>query len=223
MIRRLAQSAPTGFKPLFHAAVLSVAALLLGTAAPSAAQDLPSEAATAPDNSETSPNPAHDPQFILANLDEVSPFNLIFVVADEWKKGNKLRAAFWYYVWQIRTDAWVTGVDREEFQLVRAMMSDETGQTIFNWIAADPALMRDTVERAIGYEATLPLSKQRPEDLNEADWLAIVSKSRTDYAAELREAFANTADEEILARRRQNGLPIGTPQDIGAPLDAHWR
>ena len=223
MIRRLAQSAPIGFKPLFKAAVLSVAALFLGTAAPSAAQDLPSETAAAPDNNETSANPAHDPQFILANLDEVSPFNLIFVVADEWKKGNKLRAAFWYYVWQIRTDAWVSGVDREEFELVRTMMSDEAGQVIYNWIAADPALMRETVERALRYEAVLPLSKQRPDDLSEADWLAVVERSRTDYATELREAFANTTDENILARRQQNGLPVGTHKDIGAPLDDTWR
>ena len=208
-----------------HIASLSLATLLVGTALPSLAHARPSavpQQATSGDSDEVSPNPAHDPQYVLENLTEVSPFNLVSVIADEWAKGNKLRASFWYYIWQIRTDAWVGGVDEDSFKLTRNMISDQMGQVINTWIAADPALWRDTAERAVSYEARLPLSRLRPETLDEADWLAIVAKSRADYANELREAFASTPPEAISASRQQNGLPVGTPTDTGAPLDPDW-
>lgn len=216
------------FKLFRRAASLSLATLLVGTAIPAVAQETAQaqSAETSRDdlNDDTvSPNPAHDPQFVLANLTEVSPLNLAYVVTDEWKKGNKLRASFWYYVWQIRTDAWVTGVDEEGFKLYRNMMSDEMGQAVSAWILADPELARDTAQRAIAYEAKLPLSKMRPDDMSEADWMAIISKSRSDYATELREAFAEMSDDDIRAARQQNGLPVGTPTDIGTPLDEEWR
>lgn len=212
---------------LRHTARLSLAALLAGTAisAVAHAQVTATVEASTPEQKrdEVSPNPAHDPQYVLANLTEVSPFNLAYVVADEWKKGNKQRASFWFYIWQIRTDAWVSGVNEEGFKLYRNMMSDEMGRTINTWILADPALMRDTAQRAIAYEAKLPLSNMRPDDMSEADWMAIISKSRSDYATDFNEAFAEMSDEEIRVTRQQNGLPVGTPTDIGAPLDGEWR
>lgn len=214
-------------KLLRHTASLSLAALLAGTAIPAMAHPQVTatvDAATLEqEEDEVSPNPAHDPQYILANPTEVSPFHLTLVVADEWKKGNKLRASFWYYIWQIRTDAWVTGVNEDGFKLYRNMMSDQMGQAINTWIIADPALMRDTALRAISYEAKLPLSKMRPDDMSEADWMAIVAKSRTDYATELREALAEMSDDEIRETRIGNGLPVGPLTDQGEPLPEDWR
>lgn len=227
LFRAIVETTLMTFKLFRHAASLSLAAILVGTALPAMthaqATATVEASATGQDEEGVSPNPAHDPQFVLANLTEVSPFNLTFVIADEWKKGNKLRATFWYYVWQIRTDAWVTGVNEDGFKLYRNMMSDEMGQAVNTWIAADPALMRDTAERAIGYEIKLPLSKMRPEDMSEADWMAIVAKSRSDYAEELREAFAEIPDEDIRAARQKNGLPVGTPADQGQALPDDWR
>lgn len=214
-------------KLLRHTASLSLAILIAGSALPATAQvnaTATADAATVEQESdEYSPNPAHDPQFVLANLTEVSPFNLAFVIADEWKKGNKLRASFWFYIWQIRTDAWVTGVNEEGFSVYRNMMSDEMGRSINTWIMADPALMRDTAQRAIAYEAKLPLATARPDEMSEADWTAIIAKSRSDYATEFREAFTEMSDEDIRTARQQNGLPVGTPTDVGAPLDDNWR
>lgn len=160
---------------------------------------------------------------ILNNLTSVSPLNLVYVVAEEWKAGNKLRASFWYYVWQIRTDAWVKGMDDSGFKQLRAIISDEMGQAVNGWIAADPALMRDTATRAMGYEAKLPLWSERPEGMSQADWDALIAKTRADYAQEMRDAFADTTDEEILAGRQSRGLPVGTPSDQGAALPDDWR
>ena len=211
-------------KLLRHAASLSLATLLLGTALPSSAHTV-SVAQTDPSaqSDSVSPNPANDPQYILANLDKVNPLSLSHVIADEWQKGNRLRASFWYFIWQIRTDAWVEGLDEEGFTVFRNMISDQMGQAINTWIAADPALMRDTAERAIGYEVKLPLSNEKPEDVSDTDWQAIIAKSRADYATDLRDAFADITDAEILASRQQNGLPVGTPSDLGAPLPDDWR
>ncbi len=213
---------------LFRRAIgLSVATFIAGAALPAMAHAIPTasvqDSATSGNSDEVSPNPAHDPQYVLANLTEVSPFNLSFVIADEWKKGNRLRASFWYYIWQIRTDAWVTGVDEVGFSFYRNSMSDEMGRIINAWILADPALMRDTAQRAMAYEAKLPLSNMRPNEMSEADWMAIIAKTRADYATEYREAFAEMSDEDIRTARQQNGLPVGTPTDIGAPLDEDWR
>lgn len=212
-------------KLLRHTTGLSLALLMAGSALSATAHVVSAFDAPAieQESDAVSPNPAHDPQYVLANLTEVSPFNLSFVIADEWKKGNRLRASFWYYIWQIRTDAWVTGVDEVGFSFYRNSMSDEMGRTINTWIMADPALMRDTAQRAIAYEARLPLSNMRPDEMNEADWLAIITKARSDYAAEFREVFAEMSDEDIRTARQQNGLPVGTPVDIGAPLDEDWR
>lgn len=211
-----------------NAASLSLATLLVGTALPSLAQAQTasqSAAASTDDQDEdaVSPNPADDPQFILSNLTEVSPLNLAYVVADEWKAGNKLQASFWFYIWQIRTDAWVTGVDESGFKIYRNMLNDEMGRTINAWIAADPALMRDTAQRAIGYEAKLPLATMRPDEMSEADWLAIIAKSRSDYAKEMHDAFNGISDEEILETRAENGLAIGPLTDKGEPLPEDWR
>lgn len=207
------------------AALTLVAALLAGSALPAAAQDTATANAPAveQDSDAVSPNPAHDPQYVLANLTEVSPINLAYVIADEWKKGNKLRASFWYFIWQIRTDAWVTGLNEEGFKLYRNMISDQLGRTINTWIIADPALTRDTAQRAMAYEAKLPLATMRPDEMSETDWMAIIAKSRSDYATDFREAFAEISDEDMRTARQQNGLPVGTPADMGAPLDENWR
>ncbi len=217
---------------LRRAAVLAVATLPLGATSPSwsqtanqpsilerdALEQAPSEQAPSEQKREI---PKTD--FVLANLESTSPLNLMYVVTEEWAAGNKLTASFWYFIWQIRTEAWAAGLDDPGFSQFQALLNDQLGRGLNIWISADTALLRDTAERAIGYEAKLPLWSERPDGLDEAQWAAVVAKARADYADEYHSAFAGISDEEIRAKREEYGLPIGTPTDQGEALPDDWR
>lgn len=198
--------------PVLKIAAITMVALTCAATPALARQDTAPQAAQPP-----------SPETVLANLSSIQPLNLVYVVSGEWAAGNKLKAAFWFYVWQIRTDAWVTGMNDSGFTQSRNMLNNQMGQGVNTWIAADPALMRDTAERAISYEAKLPLWTERPEGLGESDWAAIIAKSRADYASEMQAAFAEMPVEEIRTLRQEKGLPVGTPADMGEPLPDDWR
>lgn len=208
-------------------AVFAVATLTLGATTPSwsqAASQIPTLEQVTPEQPPSEQEreiPKAD--FVLANLEATSPLNLMYVVTEEWAAGNKLKASFWYFIWQIRTEAWAAGLDDSGFSQFQAALNDQLGQGLNIWISADPALLRDTVERAISYEAKLPLWSERPDGLDEVKWAAVVAKTRADYANEYHSAFAGISDEEILAKREEYGLPVGTPADQGETLPDNWR
>ncbi len=160
-------------------------------------------------------------EIILANHATVSPLNLIYVVNEYWNAGNKLQAALWFYVWQIRTAPWAE--NDPELAQIRTNLNKQFGGAINSWLAADPVLWQQVAERAIAYEPKLPLWSQRPDGLPEEAWAAQVAKTRTEYATDFREAFASMSADEINAARRERGLPVGTPDDQGAPLPEDWR
>lgn len=197
--------------------------VLLSLPAGAMAQEAPSpetaEAAAAPDPAPAESIPSIDD--VLGNLANISPFNLVYVFQQYWDAGDKLKAAFWFYIWQLRTGPWAE-LDPETAQ-VRAALNQQAGMAINGWLAADPELMKQTAERAHGYESKLPLWNRRPEGIAEDFWNTTITQHRAAYAAEMSEAFTTTPPDQIRTLRAEAGMPVGTPTDLGAPLPDDWR
>lgn len=102
-------------------------------------------------------------------------------------------------------------------------MGNEMGDTVNQWIAADPVLWREAAERASSYEAKLPLWRVHPETMSQEEWNAFVTTKRAEYATEMAEAFNSTSPDEVRAARTRAGLPVGPLTDMGTPLPEEWR
>lgn len=150
-----------------------------------------------------------------------SPFEIAAVANDQWSRGDRLQAAFWFHVFQIRTLPWAEA--DPSTQARRASINQSLGQTVNEWLASDVEGWLELAERAIAYEAALPLADIRPDALNEADWRAQIERSRAQYAADLRAVFASFEPGELDSIRRERGLPVGPLFEPGAPLDPTWR
>lgn len=194
-----------------------IAAALIGTmAGPALAQAAPEQAAPAAEEPEIP-----SAEFIIANLDTISPVNLIHVVDQYWSRGDRLQAAFWFYIWQIRTMPWAE-LD-PQIAPIRAQMDSQAGAIINGWIASDTDLLLDTMKRAISYEPKLPLVDARPEGLPSAFWLEKVQTSRDLFSAEVTTTLTPEFFATINTARQEQGAPVGPLTDIGTPLPAEWR
>lgn len=200
---------------------LCAAAALVALLAPTVS--LAQDAAPAPSTPDAAPAPQATPsaEYVLANLTSVSPLNLIYVVSEEWAAGNRLQAAFWYYIWQIRTEPWA--VAEQEFAQPRAAINQSVGATINSWIFSDPELMQSVSERAISYEPKLPMWTHIPEGMPQNRWDELVATTRATYVTDLRSGLTETPPDQIRVLRQQNGLPVGPLTDQGAPLPEEWR
>lgn len=158
---------------------------------------------------------------VIDHLDTVSPFNLAYVVTEKWEQGDRLQAAFWFYIWQIRTLPWAE-ID-PEVVAARTTLNEQLGTVINSWIASDPELWKQVTERAIAHEARLPVWSERPEGVAQEFWARQLSESRATYASELHRAFAEMSPDRIRQAREQHGLPVGPLTDTGTPLPDDWR
>ena len=207
--------------PMFLKTTTGLAASLMLMAAPLTAmaqdQAAPVEARTEEQQQSRTPSAEQ----VLSSLETVSPLDLVYVVVKYWKRGDRQQAAFWYYIWQIRTDAWA---DLDSgFGLYRSMLDNDVSITINNWIGSDPEMWRDTVERAIAYEPKLPMWRLRPEGMTLEEWSAHVDAKRAEYARETADMMARMSPEQMIAARREAGLPVGPLVDAGTPLPDEWR
>lgn len=160
-------------------------------------------------------------EFIVSNMETISPLNLVYAVDQYWNRGDKLKAAFWFYIWQIRSLPWI---ETEPALLERHTQLDQAmGPVINSWLASDPAVLKDTVMRAVSYEPKLPLLNERPDGISETYWNEAITRTRTGYAAEATELFSPEFLAEIETSRKENGLPVGPHSDAGAPLPDEWR
>lgn len=200
---------------------LCATAALLALLAPTA--PLAQAATPAPASQDAAPASDATPsaEYVLANLTSVSPLNLIYVVSEEWAAGNRLKAAFWYYVWQIRTDPWAQA--EQEFAQPREAINQSVGTIINSWIFSDPELMQAVSERAISYEPKLPMWRRMPDGMPQNRWDELVATARATYASDLTNGFADTPPDQIRLLRQQNGLPVGPLTDQGEPLPDEWR
>ncbi len=199
-------------RTLLVAASLALASCLgLAHPARAAAQSAPAEAT---------------PESILAHPDSVEPFAYAQLITWLWGQGRREQATFWFYVMQNRTRPWAQADHDGEGNgaaALRASLDDQLGATINGWVASDPAAWKQIVDRALSFEAHLPLNKARPETMTEAAWLALVAKERAEYTAGAHAAFSGLDPATVAEQRRKAGLYNGPLQNPGPPLPEDWR
>lgn len=149
-----------------------------------------------------------------------SPFELAETSKAMWARGDRLQAAFWFYVFQIRTAPWAEA--QPDLLPLRGAVNDSLGRTINEWLASDVEAWEELAERAIAYEAGQPLWSDRPEGVDAAEWRDRVERARATYARDFRQVFASFDAGDIAAMRREHGLPVGPLDQPGAPLDPNW-
>ncbi|WP_428148947.1 hypothetical protein [Brevundimonas sp.] len=180
-----------------------------GTDTPSAQASPPNEAAIA--------------RQIMADPASYKPENYVYVTKVLWERGDRQQAAFWHFLFQIRTAPWLPyNPDLGPF---RSGVNASIGARINEWLGSDYDAWLETTRRAMSYERRIPLSPERPAGLSQAEWSAAVERARAGWAADFREITGPTGPTKaaLEAQRRSNGRYVGPLQDPGAPLPADWR
>lgn len=151
------------------------------------------------------------------------PVSYVYVTSYLWNRGDRLQAAFWHYMFQIRTAPWLKH-DRNLGPL-RGAVNESIGGTINRWVGSDYAAWEDVTRRAIAFEQRMPLNAERPAGLTEAQWRTEVEESRRAWVADFETMFGpgGPGRASVEAQRRSNGLPVGPLESPGAPLPADWR
>lgn len=161
------------------------------------------------------------PEDLVAKADEVDPMALICAVRQYWERGDRLKAAFWYRIWIIRTDPWVR--DDWEFDVVRDVMGGQFALKIGEWAASDLTHYVELLDRAHAYEAKLPLSPLKPSRMSQQDWDATVAQSRKDLKEQHVSSLQPGEIEAINQQRAALGQYIGPFKEPGSPLREDWR
>lgn len=167
--------------------------------------------------------------YVLAHPDAVNPVDFIFVVLHLKKRGDMERAAFWYYIWQIRSSAWRDDGPNGAMSSVnqmRGIFTEEVGRPINEWAGSDYQRWRGLMLRAASYERKMPLYDGRPDGMSESDWKTRLEKVRAEHDAKSLDAVIPDTPEARArneAARRQNGLYVGPWKDPGTPLDPSWQ
>lgn len=151
------------------------------------------------------------------------PETYVFVTQHLWSRGDRLQAAFWHYLFQIRTAPWLQY--EPEMAPFRGAVNESLGGAINRWIGSDYDAWEAVTRRAVAYERRLPLSPERPAGLDESEWLAHVAQARAAWTEDFESVFGagGSGRAEMEAQRRANGLPVGPLEAPGAPLPDHWR
>ena len=151
------------------------------------------------------------------------PVSYVYVTSYLWNRGDRLQAAFWHYMFQIRTAPWVKH-DRNLAPL-RGAVNESIGGTINRWVGSDYAAGEYVTRRAIAFEQRMPLTAERPAGLTEAQWRTEVEESRRAWVADFETMFGpgGPGRASMEAQRRSNDLPVGPLESPGAPLPADWR
>lgn len=165
---------------------------------------------------------AADPYAILDDPQVRNPFDWVEAIATLWRRGDRLQAAFWYYVFQIRSLPWAEA-DRARTggsgaAALRGSITHALGAPINEWLGSDPAAWRDTGARAIAFEKRLPYHAARPDGIDEAAWARMNETARTSHEAGFDQVWRQYSFADMEARRRQMGLYVGPLQDPGQPL-----
>lgn len=160
-------------------------------------------------------------KYVLDHPDAVEPMSWIPVIGTLLMQGNNEQAAFWYLIFQIRTQPWREG-DPSGYGALYASISSVFGQEIMQWAGSDRDALMNLYRRAISYERKIPLYPGRPNGVSETAWKMRIAKSREDHRIEL---WLEKLPEqnELEAKRRQNGFYVGPWRSRGEPLHDDWR
>jgi hypothetical protein len=163
--------------------------------------------------------------YVISHPDAVEPMTYVSLVQYLAARGDNARAAFWYYVWQIRISAWAEA-DSTRYGELSGTFATVLGPQINEWAGSDPMAMHDLMLRAITFERKIPLYAGRPDGISETDWRRFIEHSRVrhDEVALNKQSPTSGPDlEKYLKTRRANGLYVGPWRAPGSPLPAEWR
>lgn len=163
-----------------------------------------------------------DPYTILDDPEVRNPFEWVEAIAQLWQRGDRLQAAFWYYVFQTRSRPWAEAdlaqTGGSGAAALRSSITYALGTPINEWLGSDPATWRDTGARAIAFEKRLPYHAGRPEGIDAATWAQMNETARTSHEAGFDQVWRQFSFADLEARRRQAGLYVGPLRDPGQPL-----
>lgn len=166
--------------------------------------------------------PTDDSYAVLDATDVRNPFDWLEPIGTLWRRGDRLQAAFWFYVFQIRSRPWAEA-DRQRTggsgaAALRASIGETLGRPINEWLESDPARWKETGTAAIAFEKRLGFHAGRPEGVDETAWAAMNQRAREEYETDfeaLWEQYSFARMEEI---RRSNRLYVGPLRNPGQPL-----
>ena len=161
--------------------------------------------------------------YAVAHPEVINPLYLSVLSLSMWKRGDRAQAAFWFYVFQVRSRAWINA--DESAAPLRASLNKQVGAMINPWIGSDLNAWYDILGRALAYEKKIPLYPNAPAQLTLNQWQAVVAKARQESDAQFEEVFSGLRKDPqaYAATRRENELPVGPLQDPGMALPATWR
>ncbi len=164
---------------------------------------------------------------LLASPEQVEPMSWGLVANQLFNQGDRLRAAFCFYVFQVRTLPYVkalAGTDAGNTVMAsRNGLNQMVGAQINEWIGTDPEAVYEVARQAIAYEATLSQDNMRPQQVPPEVWKVIVAQERQAYVQEMEHVLGTPQLRQAVAdARRANGFAVGPLKDSGAPLPPEW-
>lgn len=164
---------------------------------------------------------------LLGSPQQVDPMSWGLVANQLFAQGDRLRAAFTFYVFQVRTLPYIqayAGTERGNVLTAsRNGLNQMVGAQINEWIATDPEAVYQLARQAIAYEATLSHDNLRPQEMPAEEWNRIVAQERAAYAASLENDLGSPDQRRALIELRRNaGFTVGPLKDPGKPLPPEW-
>ncbi len=164
---------------------------------------------------------------LLSNPEQVDPMSWGIVANQLFNQGDKLRAAFCFYVFQVRTLPFVKALEgtANDNNIVasRNGLNQLLASQINEWIATDPEAVYQVARQAIAYEASLSQDNLRPQSVPQEAWRLIVAQERQSYAQEMENTLGSPQQRQALAElRRATGFEVGPLKEPGAPLPPEW-
>ncbi len=183
----------------------------------------PLENGAAPSAQAGAPDEAAIARQILADPAAYKPETYVYVTKYLWERGDRQQAAFWHFLFQIRTVPWLRY--QPDLAQFRGGVNASIGAAINEWLGSDYDAWLETTRRAIAYERRMPLSPERPAGVSQPEWNEAIEQGRDGWAADFREITGPSGPTKagMDAQRRSNGRYVGPLRDPGAPLPADWR
>lgn len=170
----------------------------------------------------SAPRNPDDPYAVLDAVDVRNPFDWLEPIGTLWRRGDRLQAAFWYYVFQIRSRPWAEA-DRQRTggsgaAALRASIGETLGRPINEWLGSDPARWQETGTAAIAFEKRLAFHAGRPEGVDETAWAAMNQRAREEYEKDFEALWEQYSFARMEEMRRSNRLYVGPLRNPGQPL-----
>ena len=160
-----------------------------------------------------------DPYQLLDSVEVANPFDWIEPIATLWRRGDRLQAAFWYYVFQIRSRPWAEADPvGDGAAALRGSITEVLGRPINEWLGSDLAAWKETQAAAIDFEKRLGFHPGRPDGIDERSWTAMNQRARDEYEKGFAEMWGQYSFAQLEDMRRRNGLYVGPLRNPGQPL-----